>query len=88
MNHPSLKVTKRNTFRWVKGNINIVHPYSGQKKVISVEFEGETINGTPHGLCFLTYSGDKEKGNNFRGTATMKHGVLHGGQALFSSGCG
>ena len=93
MNHPPLHSCKFNGFRWLKGTIQITHPYAvyydGSHVKVAVEFEGETLNGKPHGLCFLNYEGDKvNKCNNFRGMGMMREGELHGGPACFVRGDG
>ena len=93
MNHLPLQLCKCNTFRWLKGTIDIIHPFannlaSNQVKV-AVDFEGETLNGKPHGLCFLNYKGEKDnKNGNFRGMGMMREGELHGGPACFVRGNG
>ena len=88
MNHPPLHSCKFNGFRWLKGTIQITHPYviyyDGSHVKVAVEFEGETLNGKPHGLCFLNYEGDEDnKWKNFRGIGMMREGELHGGPACF-----
>ena len=94
MNHPPLHLCKYNTFRWLKGTIQITHPYityeDGSHVKVAVEFEGETLNGKPHGLCFLNYDkADKvNKRFNFRGMGMMREGELHGGPACFVRGDG
>ena len=35
--------------------IKIIHPYAVNSKDVTVKFEGETFNGKPHGLCFLSF---------------------------------
>lgn len=58
------------------------HPFHFEE--VTVEFEGETLNGKPHGLCFLNYSTDEDEDDHFRGLGMMKEGKLHGGPACFA----
>ena len=38
---------------------------------IPVDFEGDTLNGIPHGLCFLNYKHHELELCNFRGVGIM-----------------
>ena len=76
MQYPPSHESKYNTLRWLKGMTQIIHPYmtssAGNYETLTVSFEGETLNGKPHGLCLLTF---KEQGiSSFRGAGMMKEG--------------
>ena len=94
MNHPPLYLCKFNTFMWLKGTIKITHPYTfneygSSHDKVTVMFEGETLNGKPHGLCYLDYEGDNDyEALSFRGMGMMREGELHGGPACFVRGDG
>ena len=69
----------------------MIHPYRIDRGVetITVKFKGATLNGKPHGLCKLTYSGNVVNDrHNFKGTGVMMEGKLHGGPASFVQGDG
>lgn len=54
------------TYKWEKMNALVIpHPYAvlpSKLKDVECQFEGETQNGIPHGLCILRHlQGGKEK---------------------------
>ncbi len=54
--------------------------------MIEVDFEGETLNGIPHGIALLTYNSKGSGGDSFKGMAFMMDGKINGGPALFIKG--
>jgi hypothetical protein len=97
MSYPELKDIMQNTLKYERKEIEILHPYAcysdnrhlNQK--IKVYFEGETLNGSPHGYCFVRFvhEGDKVSDiRSFKGVGLMLKGEFHRGPALFLAGDG
>ena len=82
------------TLKFIKCRIRILHPFDPFKeslhytKEIEVDYEGEALNGIPHGIGFLYYIFNSNVNNwqSFRGFAQMQDGQIHGGYALFIAG--
>ena len=61
----------------------------GQNKIYA-SFSGETLDGVPHGLGFISFkvSGSETSHQCFRGMGVFTQGELHNGPALFMTGSG
>jgi hypothetical protein len=97
MSYPELKDIKQNTLKFERKEIEILHPYACYNdnrhlyQKIKVYFEGETLNGHPHGYCFVRYIHEVDKLSDvrsFKGVGVMLSGEFHRGPALFQAGDG
>ena len=57
--YENIEEIKFNTFKFEKKLIEIVHPFDDEmgdsEKMIEVTYEGETMDGVPHGLGCVEY---------------------------------
>lgn len=91
---PPMKDIKINTLKWEKQVVEILHPYwcyfndSHLTNKIKATYEGETLNGIPHGWGRLAYTDVEDKSLSFSGWVHMEQGRLHNGAAIFERGDG
>ncbi len=82
-----------NTCKFESVKVDIIHPYAAYyddshlKTKVEALYEGETLDGIPHGWGKLSHQ-QEVKFSSFNGFVHMVKGELHGGPALFERGDG
>ena len=73
-------------YRILRGKVNMKHPWKEVDWEISCDYEGESIDGVPHGLGRISLTQSQTPSLNFSGFGHFTNGVLDGPAQIHLNG--